>query len=202
MTETPGQEGGRPRYFEEALSDFTHDVASGRAIRHLADLGYTTEQIMARLDYPTQRSRVEQTIYRHLKERGVIREDVPELREVWAEQALTARTPAEILHLLGHYLDVNGEKNAYISCPFGTIYRDREARLQRLLAPLTMREREYILGIPWERKVVYHCLNGRMLEIGAQLALSAETEFRFYFLKSGVMLGNRSPKEKKAGAQM
>ena len=27
----------KPQYFEEALMDFTHDVASGGAVRHLVD---------------------------------------------------------------------------------------------------------------------------------------------------------------------
>ena len=29
------------RYFQKALSDFTYDAASGGAIRHLTDTGYT-----------------------------------------------------------------------------------------------------------------------------------------------------------------
>jgi len=38
--EEPKQE-----YFKKSLSDFTFDMASGGAIRHLADRGYTVEQI-------------------------------------------------------------------------------------------------------------------------------------------------------------
>lgn len=39
-------------YFQTALANFTFDVASGGAIRHLADLDYTAAQIMKRLDFP------------------------------------------------------------------------------------------------------------------------------------------------------
>ena len=33
------------KYLKKALSDFTFDVASGGAIRHLADRGYTVQEI-------------------------------------------------------------------------------------------------------------------------------------------------------------
>lgn len=178
------QEKKKPRYFEEALSDFTHDVASGRAIRHLVDLGYTTPQIMARLDYPTPRGRVEQTVYRYMKETGMIITELPESREERKRIVIKDRTPAGLIRCLRRRIDQNGEGNSYISCPFGMIYRDREERMQRILAALTSREKEYILGIPWEMKMVYHRLNGRMLEIGVQLALYSEMEFQFYFLES------------------
>lgn len=41
------------KYFQDALSDFVYDAASGRAIRHLTDSGYTAAQIMQQLSYPT-----------------------------------------------------------------------------------------------------------------------------------------------------
>lgn len=40
-------------YFKSALSDFTYEAASGGAIRHLADLGYTVKQISGQLSFPT-----------------------------------------------------------------------------------------------------------------------------------------------------
>ena len=53
---------GRQKYFDEALSDFVHDAASGGAIRHLVDLGYSLTQIMQALSYPTPRERVQKTV--------------------------------------------------------------------------------------------------------------------------------------------
>ena len=44
-------------YFKNALSDFTYEAASGGAIRHLADLGYTVKQICEQLSFPTAISR-------------------------------------------------------------------------------------------------------------------------------------------------
>ena len=187
------EEKKKPRYFEEALSDFTHDVASGRAIRHLVDLGYTTSQIMQRLDYPTPRTRVEQTVYRYMKENGILLSELPEAQEKRKLLVVEKRTPAALAGCLRALIDKNGEENSYISCPFGTIYRDREVRMQRMLEPLTGREREYILGIPWEMRIMYHRLTSRMTEIGVQLALYSGMEFRFYFLQSNEIVMLREP---------
>ena len=39
-------------FFKSALSNFTHEAASGGAIRHLADLGYTVDWITRELTFP------------------------------------------------------------------------------------------------------------------------------------------------------
>ena len=59
-------------YFKSALSDFTHEAASGGAIRHLADLGYTARQITEKLTYPTPYERVRKTLWKHLIDTGVV----------------------------------------------------------------------------------------------------------------------------------
>lgn len=59
-------------YFKSALSDFTHEAASGGAIRHLADLGYTVKQITEKLTYPTPYERVQKTVWKHLIDSGVV----------------------------------------------------------------------------------------------------------------------------------
>lgn len=171
------------KYFREALADFVHDAASGDAIRHLCDLGYTTDAIMKQLTFPTPRERVEKTVYRHLTERGILRESLPEnAREIstegLSERALWALLQKEILR--------SGEENVYVSCPFGTIRRDREAHLSRMFSCLTGREREYLLGIPWKPAVMYHRLNSRMMEISVSLALYSDAEMRFYVWEKAI----------------
>lgn len=59
-------------YFKNALSDFTFEAASGGAIRHLADLGYTVKQISGKLTYPTPYERVSKTVWQHLIDTQVI----------------------------------------------------------------------------------------------------------------------------------
>lgn len=56
----------RPGYFQTALSNFAMDAACGGAIRHLTDLGYTLDQIVERLDYPTSRAKVRQMMMEYL----------------------------------------------------------------------------------------------------------------------------------------
>lgn len=59
-------------YFRSALSDFTYEAASGGAIRHLADLGYTVKQISEKLTYPTPYERVRRTVWEHLIDTRVV----------------------------------------------------------------------------------------------------------------------------------
>lgn len=59
-------------YFKSALSDFTYEAASGGAIRHLTDLGYTVKQITEKLTYPTPYERVRKTVWQHLLETQVV----------------------------------------------------------------------------------------------------------------------------------
>lgn len=59
-------------HFQNALSSFTHEVASGGAIRHLTDLGFTAKQIAARLQYPTPFVQIQQEMWQRLVETYVI----------------------------------------------------------------------------------------------------------------------------------
>ena len=45
-------------YFREALSGFTFEAAGGGAIRHLADLGCTVDEIETQLLYPISHNKV------------------------------------------------------------------------------------------------------------------------------------------------
>ena len=76
-------------YFQNALSDFTHEAASGGAIRHLTDLGYTTKQIMERLDFPTPLARVQKEAWRRLIDTNVILLEEP--RSVKREKTVYVR---------------------------------------------------------------------------------------------------------------
>ena len=99
----------KKKYFEEALSDFVHDVASGRAIRHLVNSGYTTDQIMRQLDFPTPRERVEQTVYRCMTENGTLLEALPVPEKSMETIFLKNAKPAQLAALLSEYLSADGE---------------------------------------------------------------------------------------------
>lgn len=64
-------------FFRNALSDFTYEAASGGAIRHLADLGYTVKQISEKLTYPTPYVRVQKTVWQQLLDTKVVLTEEP-----------------------------------------------------------------------------------------------------------------------------
>lgn len=185
----------KQKYFEEALSDFVHDVASGRAIRHLVDSGFTTDQIMQRLDFPTPRERVENTVLRYMMENGTLLDSLPVPEELMETILLDNAKGAELCALVSEYLDADGEENSYVSCPFGMIRRDRERRLRQMTACLTTREREYLLGIPWKMQLMYHRMNSRMREISLQMAVHSDAEMNFYFLRSRKIVTVHAPEK-------
>lgn len=168
-------------YFDAALSDFMFDMASGGAIKHLADRGYSVDQIMNTLAFPTPRDRVEKTVYQHMLDTGMLKLSLEE--ENMTLRPITQKKEYELNHFLSEHIRRNGEEASFLLCPFGAWLKKDRDQLLKLLACLTGREREYILGIRWEQNKMYHILNSRMLEIGVQLALYSEMEARFYFLK-------------------
>lgn len=169
------------KYFQEALSDFMYDAASGRAIRHLCDTGYTAAQIMQRLDYPTPFSKIQRTITRHLKENGVLLEQLPLADSDFQTIRLKPMQPETLFSFLAEQIRQNEEENAYMACPFGAVLQQSDYAVHKPFSVLTTREREYLESLTWEPHTLYHRLNRRMLEIGVQIAGSCG-QIRFYFL--------------------
>lgn len=67
----------KQEYFQSALADFAFDMASGGAIRHLADQGYTAQEIIKMLDFPTPHDRIVQTMRKHFFDTGVLLTEEP-----------------------------------------------------------------------------------------------------------------------------
>ena len=210
-------------YFKRSLSDFTHETASGGAIRHLSDLGYTVKQIREQLTFPTPYERVQKAVWERLLDTGVIlleepgsgkrrektdyvvehdrygrtsfrrlpalpKEDGTEtvfLRERKIHEAASfpagGGTPAGFL---SEKCRENGENNSYISCDFGLQIKRNEEEFRKAMELLTQRQREYIQGLPWERKRCYHRLDLRMREIMVRLYEEGYYHGTCYFLKS------------------
>lgn len=72
-----GKTMAQQEYFKSALSDFTYEAASGGAVRHLTDLGYTVKQICERLSFPTPYARVQKTVWEHLLAKGILLTEEP-----------------------------------------------------------------------------------------------------------------------------
>ncbi len=231
-------------YFNQALSNFMFDVASGGAIRHLADLGYTVDQIRKHLDFPTPYDRIQKTVWEHFVQTGVICLEEPgigvkpeeyeyvteydsygrksfrrvakgagkpdtfegvgrspgknqgissgaaspgsasseERRRPWREEIFLPSKAGSLASCLAERCAANGEETAYISCDFGLKGQREAERFQKALALLEVGDREYVLGLPWERRMVYHRLDQRMRRIAACLYEGGELEGVCYFL--------------------
>lgn len=205
-------------YFQNALSNFTHEVASGGAIRHLTDLGYTAKQISEQLDFPTPFKRIQKEMWEHLVNTEVIlleepdsrkREKVSYVREydkfgkasfrrvveseavdapiLWREQWIEGKGES-IPALLQERIAKNGETNSYVSCDLGLLLHSEPERFRQLLQKLEETQREYVEGIPWKNRRVYHRLDARMTEILRRLFEEKEYRGICYFLKTGEKL--------------
>lgn len=206
------------RYFQKALSDFTYETASGGAIRHLTDSGYTVQQIMEHLDYPTPYERVQKTVWEQLLARGVILRERPgsggtavktayvkeydrygkssfrrvvveeekAAVEAWREECFRGEgdMAEALLALLEEKRRKNGTEDSYASFSFGQAAAGAPLRFEAMLAVLDMRQREYVAGLPWENRMVYHRLDPRMTEILAELYQAGLYSGECCFLKT------------------
>lgn len=158
--------------FQKALSDFSFDMAGGGAIRHLTDLGYTVKQIQERLDFPIPVTRIQEAVWKRLMDRGVIfqeeprsqkpREKVNFLREYDSYGKVSFRRVAETV-------PQQEKGGVFLVCEFGALrYRDGE-KYRKVLEALDERQAEYIDGLPWPQRKVWHRADERMLEIERRL---------------------------------
>ena len=203
-------------FLQNALANFTHEVASGGAIRHLTDLGYTVKQISERLDFPTPFERVQRQVWERLLETETILteepgsshkekadyvreydrygrasfrrvvEASPEIPVVhWRDLEIDSGQKEKTRSLLEKKIVENGETNSYAACEFGMLSKREPQRFQELLQALDERQSEYVKGLPWEAKRVYHRLDSRMMEIILRLSVKELWHGQCYFLKTG-----------------
>lgn len=158
-------------YFKKALQNFTYDAASLGAVRHLADLGLSVKEIEEQLDFPTPHELVQKTVWERLAETGIIlltppeevqeRTEVRFVREYNQYGKASFRKVTETAH-------EEGNPGDYISCDFG-IFSEEALKKRLENAGLTDREKDYVLGLPWEKRIVYHKRTDRMQEIERKL---------------------------------
>lgn len=203
-------------YFKQALSSFAMDMASGGAIKHLTNQGYTVQQIANKLDFPTPYEKVQELVWKQMIENGCLlleepgngteHEKVDYIQETdslgrksfrkvvvscendtrihWKEWNYTWKSEDSFRAFLDERCVKNGEQDSYVRCDFGLRkYRDPKG-YERTIQKLTAQQKEYILGLPWELRPVYHQLNLRMREIVATLYVAREFHGCLYFRKT------------------
>ncbi len=161
------------KYFNQALSNFIHDMASGDAIRHLADLGYSVDRIAKELSFPTPKEKIAQTVWEHYVAQGII------LLEEPAEAPVIEKT--SYIKEYDNFGRANFRKvtvsvehspKKYYPCDFGRQRYKNEAAFLASLEVLDKEEKDYILGLPWTLYRVYHVDNNRMRHIMEKLGVS------------------------------
>ncbi|MCQ2499177.1 MAG: hypothetical protein MJ133_09350 [Lachnospiraceae bacterium] len=161
--------------FNQALNNFTMDVASGGAIRYLAKLGYTVNEIADKLTYPAPIGVIKETVWKYYLNEGIIRLDWNPLQkegqfienvEFVKDTDAYGRTSFRRV-----VTKIPADDTQYIACDFGKeLYVDENAFMRRL-SVLDDKDREYILGLPWPVSTVYHIADDRMKRIADRLQL-------------------------------
>lgn len=157
-------------YFFDALHRFVFEEAGGGAIRHLADRGYTARQIADTLSFPLPYEKVREAFTAYLLEKGVLLKEKPaehiqrEKTEYVREYDRYGKPSFRRVTVMKGTEHEEPEKRRYIACNFGA----EEAK--EALAALDNRQLEYIEGICWTRRTMYHLLDERMSGIVKRLS--------------------------------
>lgn len=115
------------------------------------------------------------------------REEVSPVTE-WQEQDLggtAAMSPEALFGLLEQKIRENGAEYSYASFAFGQIAGKDSGLYETMLSVFDNHQREYVTGLPWNLKPVYHRLDSRMLGILMQLHEAGLYHGECCFVKTG-----------------
>ncbi len=152
--------------FAKALGNFINDFACGDDIRHLADRGFTVAEIAKEIDYPMTEEKIAEIVWQHYVDMGKICLGKPEetdyIVKVTYEKVQGKYGRMSMKKVVTR---IPVEKKEYVECDFGKrMYKDK-TRFLADLEVLDGKDREYILGLSWPLKTVYHEADERMRRI-------------------------------------
>ena len=164
------------------MSDLDYDVASGGAIRHLADLGYTVKQIQEKLAFPTPYERIRNTVWKHLLDTGVIFRENPAGAEEKVEYVREYNQYGKAsFRRVTMPVSPSESRESCLLCCFGPLKMKDPERFKEVLGALEREQAEYIEGLPWGTERVFYRPNRRMLDIYHALARAGLSEGVCYF---------------------
>lgn len=177
----------KQNFFQDALSNFTTEVAYGDAVKRLADEGYSVRQILDKIDYPAPKSKVEKIVFDRLCETNVILLDIPNINSFLRISLndkvgiLSGKGKKNlILEKINKKCVQNGVENSYILLDFDS----KDISNKKLFPALDIRARDYIESIIIMNRKIYHQLNFTMREIMYCLCESDEFNTECCFLKT------------------
>ena len=161
---------GSKQIFGRALRNFVNDFACGDDIRHLADRGYTVDEIAKEIDYPLMKDKIAEIVWKHYIDTRRICLEPPEDAD-YIEKTTYEKVQGEYgrMSMKKVVTRIPVEHKEYIECDYGRrIYKDKDAFMRELSA-LDAKDREYIQGLPWPLQTVYHEADERMRRISVVL---------------------------------
>lgn len=148
------------KYYRKALADFVGDVASAGAVRHLADLGYTADEISPKLDFPTPREKIAEIMFGHFVDTGLILMEEPSSSGV-IEKISYVKTYDKFgrssLRRVVEEIPFDG--SGYEICEYGKWKYKDPAGFQSFASSLPEPRRSYALTLPWPLRAVW-CRKG------------------------------------------
>lgn len=107
----------------------------------------------------------------------------------WRESRFLEKGYGDFADFLARKCGENGEEFSYVSCDFGLHSQRDPEGFERQMELLEPQQREYITGLPWERRMAYHRLDERMRGIAARLWGAGCFWGTCYFLKTCEKIG-------------
>jgi hypothetical protein len=169
----------------------------------MADKGYSVKKIHDRLDFPLPMEKVRELVWKHYLETGVILEEEPgnsadgfdtegtgekSSKAIFKETRKDRITYVKVQDEYGRSSfkqvvekveEKPGEASVsgtmeYVAIDFGKrLYRDKKG-FEKALECLNKDDREYILGLPWPLKTVWHVKDERMVRIMGKIAKQSD----------------------------
>ncbi len=196
-------------YFQKALLNFTHDMASGGGIRQLTDRGYPAKQIRENLSFPVPLEEIKEVAWKRLLETKVILTQEPgqgtptekvtyvKKQDAYGRtsfQRVVIEQPGEDVIMwkkrmissknfrnkLWEYQKNNKEEKSYAKLSYNK--HIKPAVEQKLL---NQRQEDYVTGLAWKEKTIHHKLDFRMAEIVTILVEAGIYDGKLYFLETG-----------------
>lgn len=155
-----------PSYFQTSLNNFINDFAAGDAIRKFADRGYSVREIMENLSFPLSKEKVAEIVWKHYIDTGVICLEKPDenatKRRVSYIKEYDKYGKSSFRQVVE---ETPGDICAYVECDFGLRKYQNPDEYDKWLNNLSIKDRDYIEGLPWPVGKVYHVANDRMKSI-------------------------------------
>ncbi len=116
----------------------------------------------------------------------------------WREKIFQEKTDGSLASYLNEKKKQSTSDSAYLSCDFGIRIQNKSEPFLKALQNLTEYQRDYILGLPWEKKILYHKINYDIIKIVAQLYEFGEYSGYCYFigLKEKIKIERKNKSEK------